>query len=125
LEAGLSAAKHSINVAIKNLADFVIAAVLFWIVGFGLMFGESQGGWIGLSDFFIGVEDPWRLAFFVFQAVFVGTAATIDSGAIAGRAKFSTYLIIFGIISTVICPTKVRKQPKNQVKNFPRTQPDF
>jgi len=85
LEAGLAAAKHSINVAIKNLADFVIAAILFWMVGFGIMFGDTQGGWFGWGDFFINVDDPWRLAFFVFQAVFVGTAATIDSGAIAGK----------------------------------------
>ncbi|MBK5967504.1 MULTISPECIES: ammonium transporter [Thiorhodovibrio] len=104
LEAGLAAAKHSINVAIKNLADFVIAAILFWMVGFGIMFGDTQGGWFGWGDFFINVDDPWRLAFFVFQAVFVGTAATIDSGAIAGRAKFRTYLIISGLISAVIYP---------------------
>lgn len=104
LEAGLAAAKHSINVAIKNLADFIIAFILFWIVGYGLMFGETQGGWIGWGDFFIDVDDPWRLAFFVFQSVFVGTAATIDSGAIAGRAKFRTYLIISGLISAIIYP---------------------
>ena len=104
LEAGLAAAKHSINVAIKNLADFVIATILFWMVGFGLMFGETHDGLFGWSDFFIEIEDPWQLAFFVFQAVFVGTAATIDSGAIAGRAKFRTYLIISGIISAFIYP---------------------
>jgi len=104
LEAGLAAAKHSINVAIKNLADFIIAFILFWVVGYGLMFGETHGGLFGWSDFFIGVDDPWRLAFFVFQSVFVGTAATIDSGAIAGRAKFRTYLIISGVISAVIYP---------------------
>nr|WP_320051272.1 ammonium transporter [uncultured Desulfuromonas sp.] len=104
LEAGLAAAKHSINVAIKNLADFVLAAILFWMVGFGLMFGHSHEGWFGWSDFFMHVDNHWELAFFVFQSVFVGTAATIDSGAIAGRAKFLTYLIISAIISAVIYP---------------------
>ncbi|WP_163336448.1 ammonium transporter [Desulfopila sp. IMCC35008] len=104
LEAGLAAAKHSINVAIKNLADFVLAVALYWMFGFGLMFGESAGGFIGWSDFLISVEDPWKLAFFVFQSVFVGTAATIDSGAIAGRAKFKTYLIISALISGFIYP---------------------
>ena len=104
LEAGLAAAKHSINVAIKNLADFVVAAILFWMLGFGIMFGPSQDGLFGWGEFFISVDDPWKLAFFVFQAVFVGTAATIDSGAIAGRAKFRTYLIISAIISVLIYP---------------------
>jgi len=91
-------------VAIKNLADFVLAVILFWVVGFGLMFGESYQGYIGLSDFFVSVDDPWRVVFFVFQAVFVGTAATIDSGAVAGRTKFWTYLLMSCIISAVIYP---------------------
>ncbi len=105
LESGLAQAKHSINVAVKNLADFVVAVILFWMVGFGIMFGNnSLGGIIGGSDFFISVDDPWMAAFFVFQAVFVGTAATIDSGAVAGRARFGTYLILSGVISGIVYP---------------------
>jgi len=104
LEAGLASAKNSINVAIKNLADFVLAVILFWMVGFGLMFGESVNGYVGFSDFFITVKDPWLVVFFVFQSVFVGTAATIDSGAVAGRTKFWTYLLMSCLISAVIYP---------------------
>lgn len=104
LEAGMAAAKHSINVAIKNMADFVIAVAAFWAVGFGLMFGASENGIIGTSDFFIPVDDPWRAAFFIFQSVFVGTAATIDSGAIAGRTKFGAYLFLSALVSLLIYP---------------------
>ena len=68
------------------------------------MFGESLGGFVGFSDFCISVQDHWMAAFFVFQSVFVGTAATIDSGAVAGRTRFSSYLIISGIISGFIYP---------------------
>ncbi len=104
LEAGMSPAKHSINVAIKNMADFILAIVAFWAVGFGIMFGASQGGWIGTSDYFISVDDPWTVVFFIFQSVFVGTAATIDSGAIAGRTRFGAYLLLSLVISTMIYP---------------------
>jgi Amt family ammonium transporter len=104
VESGLATAKNSINVAIKNLADFVLASILFWIVGFGLMFGISDNGFIGLTDFVMKLDDPWNVVFFVFQAVFVGTAATIDSGAIAGRTKFASYLVISALISTLIYP---------------------
>ena len=104
LESGMAAAKHSINVAIKNMADFVLAVAAFWAVGFGLMFGETVEGWIGFSHFFISFEDPWLAAFFIFQAVFVGTAATIDSGAIAGRTNFTAYLVLSFFVSTLIYP---------------------
>ncbi len=104
LEAGVAAAKHSINVAIKNMADFIIAVIGFWTLGFGLMFGTSEDGWIGTSEFLISVENPWTAVFFIFQSVFVGTAATIDSGAIAGRTKFGSYLILSALISVVVYP---------------------
>ncbi|MFH1156670.1 MAG: ammonium transporter [Pseudomonadota bacterium] len=104
LEAGVAPAKHSINVAIKNLGDFVIAAAAFWTVGFGLMFGTSNSGLIGMSDFLISGSDPWQAVFFIFQCMFVGTAATIVSGAIAGRTRFGAYLILSGVISCLIYP---------------------
>ena len=104
VEAGLAQAKHSINVAVKNLADFVLAATMFWAVGFGIMFGQSHGGLFGTSHFFIGLEDHWMEAFFVFQAVFVGTAATIDSGAVAGRTRFASYLILSALVSALVYP---------------------
>lgn len=112
LESGLAQAKHSINVAIKNMGDFVLGVIGFWLIGFGIMFGESYMGLFGTTDFLIdvsgagGFDDAhsWRALFFMFQAVFVGTAATIDSGAIAGRAKFKHYMIISFIVSVVIYP---------------------
>ncbi len=105
LETGLTRAKNSINVAIKNMSDFILSVAAFWFIGFGLMFGESFHGIVGISDFFVNFEqDDWKAAFFLFQVVFAGTAATIDSGAVAERAKFSTYLLMSFITSAFIYP---------------------
>jgi Amt family ammonium transporter len=105
LESGMARAKNSINIAIKNLTDFIIAVAGFWAVGFGLMFGVSNGGLFGTTDFFMDIGDnSWRAVFFVFQAVFVGTAATIDSGAVAERTKFSAYVIVSAVTSVLIYP---------------------
>ncbi len=104
VEAGFTPYKHSINVAFKNMADFTLATLLFWLVGFGMMFGPNGNGWFAWGDFCIGTEDSWKSAFFVFQAMFVGTAATIDSGAIAGRAKLGTYLFLSAAVSALVYP---------------------
>lgn len=105
LETGLSRAKNSINVAIKNITDFIFSIAAFWFVGYGIMFGKSFFGFFGISDFFTSFDkDNWKATFFVFQAVFVGTAATVDSGVIAERAKFSSYLIMSFITSAFIYP---------------------
>lgn len=105
LESGLARAKNSINVSIKNMADFVISVAGFWAIGFGLMFGTSQLGLFGTSHFFSDFHaDPWVAAFFVFQAVFCGTAATIDSGAVAERTRFGVYLVISAFTSIIIYP---------------------
>ena len=104
LESGMARSKNSINVAIKNLTDFVIGVIGFWLVGFGLMFGSSWHGFIGHTDFMISIENPWTAAFFIFQAVFVGTAATIDSGAICERAKLKQYIFLSLLMSIIIYP---------------------
>ena len=104
LESGMASAKNSINIAIKNLADFVTAAILFWIIGFGLMFGGTREGWIGASYFMVRSGDSWIAILFVFQAVFAGTAATIVSGAISCRTRFRSYLFISALISGLIYP---------------------
>jgi Amt family ammonium transporter len=85
LESGLTRTKNSINVAIKNLTDFSISVALFWILGFALMFGTSGGGWIGITGWFYPLDQDsgWHAAFFIFQAMFCVTAATIVSGAVA------------------------------------------
>lgn len=104
LESGMARSKNSINVAIKNLTDFVLGVVGFWLIGFGLMFGKSWNGILGTTDFIISIDNPWTAAFFMFQAVFVGTAATIDSGAICGRAKLKQYILLSFILSVFIYP---------------------
>lgn len=105
LESGLTRSKNSINVAVKNLADFVFSVLCFWAVGYGVMFGLSELGLIGSSLFFVEVEsDPGLAAFFLFQAMFCGTATTIFSGAVAERMKFSSYLIVVLLMSTIIYP---------------------
>ena len=73
LETGLTRAKNSINVAMKNITDIGVAVLLYWMFGFALMFGWSQGGWYGSTQFFtrVGGEDQWLSAFFFFQAMFV------------------------------------------------------
>ncbi len=105
LESGLVRAKNSINVAMKNIADFCVAGLLFWLVGFGLMFGQDWSGFSGSSLFMLEETDnAWLLTFFLFQLVFCGTATTITSGAAAERMRFSVYLILSGIVSAVIYP---------------------
>ena len=98
LEAGSSRTNSAINVAMKNLIDFLIAALMFYVIGFGLMFGVSNG-LTGTSLFAFADVEPWTYTFFVFQLVFAGTAATIVSGAVAERTKFSGYLM-FSIVIT-------------------------
>jgi len=106
LESGLTRSKNSINVAIKNLADFGIAVVLYWIFGFALMFGITNGGWVGTTHFYpnIGQGEAWLATFFLFQVMFCATAATIVSGAIAERIRFKAYIIITIVISGLIYP---------------------
>ncbi|MGV1098013.1 ammonium transporter [Thiovibrio sp. JS02] len=108
VEAGFTRAKNSINIMMKNLMDFAVGSLAFWLVGFGLMFGVTTTGWFGtdgfmLSDFTVG-GDPWVLAFWMFQCVFAATAATIVSGAMAERTKFVSYLVYSAAISAVIYP---------------------
>jgi ammonium transporter, Amt family len=108
VEAGFTRAKNAINIMMKNLMDFSMGSLAFWAVGFGIMFGASGTGWFGTSGFFLSDfspgGDPWVLAFWMFQVVFAATAATIVSGAMAERTKFSGYLIYSIILSALIYP---------------------
>ena len=105
LESGLTQAKNSINVAIKNITDFIISVLTFWAVGYALMFGASSGGWIGSSGFGLsGLSEPSDFAAFAFQATFAGTAATIVSGAVAERTKFLAYVVVAILTTCVIYP---------------------
>lgn len=113
VEAGLTRAKNACNILMKNLMDFAIGSIAYWILGFGLMFGLTAGGWIGGSAFFFDAEPlaaasgksvGFSWAFLIFQTVFAATAATIVSGAMAERTKFVSYLIYSAVISAFIYP---------------------
>ena len=105
LECGLTRSKNSINVAVKNLADFAISIILFWMFGYALMFGASVMGWIGSSNFLLELTtQPKVTSFFIFQAMFCGTATTIVSGAVAERLRFVAYLIVVILISGLVYP---------------------
>jgi len=106
LEAGTVRSKNSVNVAQKNLMDFLVSTATFGGVGFMLMFGASQSGLFGwdTSLLFFGAADDWAMAFFVYQLMFCGTAATIMSGAVAERMSINGYLIGAVLIALVIYP---------------------
>ncbi|MCA9835821.1 MAG: ammonium transporter [Trueperaceae bacterium] len=98
LEAGLHSAKNIVNIFMKNIMDFVVAGLAYWAVGFSIMYGAPlfirgyEAGWVpGQADFF-------------FQLVFAATAATIVSGAIGGRMKFTAYLIFSAVMTALIYP---------------------
>jgi ammonium transporter, Amt family len=104
VETGMTRAKNAGNILMKNLMDFAAGAVIYFAVGWALMYGRSAGGWIGTSQFFLtGLELP-DYASWMFQVVFAATAATIVSGAMAERTRFASYLIYSVVISGLIYP---------------------
>lgn len=106
VETGFTRAKNAGNIIMKNLMDFAIGTVVFWFIGFGLMFA-GNGSLIGGIDFFIQGDYSSSIptfAFVIFQTVFCATAATIVSGAMAERTKFSSYCLYSLIISAIIYP---------------------
>jgi len=104
LESGLSRNKNSINVALKNVTDFGIAVVTFWAFGFALMYGTSVMGLFGNRFYFFTTHVAGYQTYFVFQAMFVATAATIISGAVAERLRFFSYVIITFVTSGILYP---------------------
>ncbi len=109
VEAGFTRAKNCVNIIMKNLLDFAVGSITYWMVGFGLMFGISTNGWYGTTDFFVdglvdGKNSNAEFTFLIFQTVFAATAATIVSGAMAERTKFTSYLIYSVLITAVVYP---------------------
>jgi len=107
VEAGFTRSKNSANILMKNFADFAIGSIVFWIIGYTIMYGEDIGGFIGKANFFFsseGGDGMPDMASLLFQTVFAATAATIVSGAMAERTKFSSYLIFSLVITAVIYP---------------------
>ncbi len=108
VESGFTRAKNAANIILKNLMDFSLGSIAYWAIGFGLMFGVSETGWVGTTGFFLSDfsvdKDPWLFAFWMFQVVFAATATTIVSGAVAERTKFIGYLAYSVVISAIIYP---------------------
>lgn len=102
VESGFTRSKNTLNILMKNFLTICIAAILFFAAGYGIMFGSSAGSVIGTNGFFLtGVED---IGFFVFQAMFVATCATIMSGAVAERIKLGSYVLIVIAMTIFIYP---------------------
>ena len=106
VEAGFTRAKNAVNILMKNLMDFSVGTIAFFLIGFGLMFGESNG-LFGTTLFGMSGVEPgtdWNWTFLIFQTVFAATAATIVSGAMAERTKFVGYLAYSFFITLLIYP---------------------
>ncbi|NLK96038.1 MAG: ammonium transporter [Clostridiales bacterium] len=107
VETGFTRAKNAGNIIMKNLMDFAIGTLVFWFIGFGLMFGTNVGGFIGIPDILVQGDYSSTIptyVFLIFQTVFCATAATIVSGAMAERTKFISYVIYSAVISAFIYP---------------------
>ena len=109
VETGFTRAKNAGNIVMKNMMDLSLGTIVFWILGFGLMFGKDLGGVIGTPDFLVqgdyGVQGGYpSYAYLIFQTVFCATAATIVSGAMAERTKFIAYCVYSVVISALIYP---------------------
>ena len=126
VESGMCRAKNCVNILSKNFVVFAVSSLAFWVIGYGLMFGnDTNGGWVGTSGlWFVGGLDnspatgdayqgdykalnwtgvPLSAKFF-FQLVFTGTAATIVSGAVAERIKYQTFIVFSFLMGTIIYP---------------------
>jgi Amt family ammonium transporter len=106
VETGFTRAKNAVNILMKNLMDFAVGSLAYFVVGFGLMFGVTNG-LFGTTLFGMAGTEPgadWNWTFLIFQTVFAATAATIVSGAMAERTKFISYLLYSVVISLVIYP---------------------
>ncbi len=108
-EAGFTRSKNTANILFKNFVDFCLGSLLFWFMGFGIMFGSNGEGFIGMPNFgdlsFYSGDLPTE-GFLIFETVFCATAATIVSGAMAERTKFSMYCVYSLFISLIIYPVE-------------------
>ena len=112
VESGLNSAKNTVNILFKNVIDLSLGVLLFYFVGYSIMYGAPvMGGWFGFGGFGISADAPEAVGGnlhpavdFLFQAAFAATAATIVSGAVAGRMKFASYLIYSAVITAIIYP---------------------
>jgi Amt family ammonium transporter len=104
VECGMARAKNSINVIMKNYTDMCFGAFAFWLLGYGLMFGDSLGGVLGASGFLISEPDTGTAMKLVYQLMFASTAATIFSGAVAERMHYWSYIVGSAALTGLIYP---------------------
>lgn len=104
IESGSVRSKNTVNVLMKNYMDTCLGGLVFWLVGFGLMFGINHSGLIGLSHFAPNQLDDWNWNLLFFQMMFAATATTIASGAMAERIHFVAYVVSAAIVSGLIYP---------------------
>lgn len=113
MESGFSRSKNAVNIWLKNLCDFLIGALVYYLIGFGLMYGDDWNGIIGINGFFnpldqnLQIWDGMALSpqiFLLYQTMFCATTATIISGSVAERFKFNSYLIVSVIMTGVVYP---------------------
>ena len=109
VETGFTRAKNAANIMMKNLMDFAVGSLAFYVLGAALMFGASKAaGWFGWGGLgmpsLMDGEGSWNWTFLFFQTMFAATAATIVSGAVAERIEFKSYLIYSALVSAVVYP---------------------
>ncbi|HDP88749.1 MAG TPA: ammonium transporter [Thioalkalivibrio sp.] len=104
LESGMSRAKNAVNVVMKNFMDVCLGSLAFWLVGYGLMFGDNPTGLFGQSHFLLGNAEHLDYSLLFFQTMFAATAVTIASGAMAERTRYQAYLAGAVVICALIYP---------------------
>lgn len=104
VESGSVRSKHTVNVLMKNYMDACLGGLIFWLFGFGLMFGMNSTGWFGMSHFAPDQLDDWHWNMLFFQMMFAATATTIASGAMAERIHFVAYVVSAVVVSGLIYP---------------------
>lgn len=104
VESGSVRSKNTVNVLMKNYMDACLGGLIFWLFGFGLMFGLNQTGWLGMSHFAPNQLDDWHWNLLFFQMMFAATATTIASGAMAERIHFVAYVVSAIVVSGLIYP---------------------
>jgi len=102
VESGMTRSKNAINVIMKNYTDVCFGTIIYWLIGYGLMFGANESGWFGDDHFMVHFGTPEEMAFLFFQTMFAATAATIASGAMAERTRYWAYIIGSMILTGVI-----------------------
>src|SRR5690554_3984327 len=104
LESGMARAKNAVNVMMKNYMDLCVGTLLFWLLGYGLMFGTNPSGWLGTDSFAVSGGGGMDYTVLFFQMMFAATAATIVSGAMAERTNYFGYLVGVIGITAIIYP---------------------